>query len=288
MSRAKRDLTVASPDRAETALLAGSQARSGDVAGKSGFGSFVGGVLGLRKKSKPALSASDLATAWQSVSVLLDYPIEATVAAAPVIIAASARLPEPIRTPLVRLATHVAASNLATLQAQYVATFDHTRKCALHLTYYAFGDTRKRGVALVRFKQAYRAAGLEIGDDELPDHLCVVCEAGASGATDIAWKLLTEHRAGIELLRLALTDKGSAWLDGVLALIATLPPLDGDGEAAVAQLLAEGPPGEEVGMDAYALDPRLNPHPAADAELDGSTSPSTGSGWASATVRSYA
>ena len=39
----------------------------------------------------------------------------------------------------------------------------------------------------------------------------------------------------------------------------------GDGTAAVAKLLAEGPPGEEVGMDAYALDPLLNPHPDADA-----------------------
>ena len=42
---------------------------------------------------------------------------------------------------------------------------------------------------------------------------------------------------------------------------------DGDTEAAVQVLLAEGPPGEEVGMDAYSLDPALNPHPAADAEF---------------------
>ncbi len=229
--------------------------------------SFVGGLLGLRRKAKPALAASDLATAWQSVSLLLDYPGPAVVAAVPAIVAASAGLPDGVRTPLVRLATHLAASDLGRLQSEYVATFDHTRRCALHLTYYAFGDTRKRGVALVRFKQAFRAAGLEVTDAELPDHLCVVLECGASGGVDVAWKLLTEHRAGIELLRLALAEKGSPWLDGVLALLATLPPLDGDGEAAVARLLAEGPPGEDVGMDAYALDPQLNPHPAADAEL---------------------
>ena len=36
------------------------------------------------------------------------------------------------------------------------ATFDLRRRCCLHLTYYTHGDTRKRGLALVRFKQAYR------------------------------------------------------------------------------------------------------------------------------------
>ena len=47
-----------------------------------------------------------------------------------------------------------------------------------------------------------------------------------------------------------------------MALCATLPPLDGQGREAVARLVAEGPPGEEVGMDAYALDPGLDDHGA--------------------------
>ncbi len=230
-------------------------------------GSFVGGLLGPWKKTRPTLKPSDLQTAWQSVSLLLDYPTPTLVGVLPALTSAAASLPETVRTPLLRLAAHVAGTDLGALQADYVATFDHTRRCALHLTYYAFGDTRKRGVALVRFKQAFRAAGFEVTDAELPDHVSVVCEFGAIGDVSVAWKLLTEHRAGLELLRLALTDKGSPWLDGVLALIATLPPLAGDQEAAVARLLAEGPPGEDVGMDAYALDPQLNPNPSADADL---------------------
>ncbi len=239
----------------------------GPAEGGSRRGSFVSGLLGLRKRSRPSLSASELKTAWAAVSALLDYPTEGLLAALPAIEAALAGVPEGVRTPLVPLVAFLRGRPLGELQADYVATFDHTRKCALHLTYYAFGDTRKRGVALVRFKQAFRAAGLEVNDEELPDHLCVVCEFGASGDVDVAWRLLTEHRAGIELLRLALTDRKSPWLDGVLGLLATLPPLDGDTEAAVQVLLAEGPPGEEVGMDAYSLDPALNPHPAADAEF---------------------
>ncbi len=36
-------------------------------------------------------------------------------------------------------------------------------------------------MALLAFKRAYRAAGLEVSADELPDHLCVVLEFSATG-----------------------------------------------------------------------------------------------------------
>lgn len=224
---------------------------------------LLGGVRG--RTPAPTLGATDLRTAWQCVSLLLEYPSERLVGLADTIAAAAAGLPDGIRTPVRRLAAHVAASDLAQLQRDYTATFDVTRKCALHLTYYSYGDTRKRGIALVQFKQAYRRGGLLVTDDELPDHLSVVCEFGATGDLDIAWKLLNDHRAGIELLQMALDDRHSPWADAVTALRATLPPLDGTQAEAVARLLAEGPPGEDVGLDAYTLDPRLNPHPDADA-----------------------
>ena len=44
---------------------------------------------------------------------------------------------------------------LPELQADYVETFDTRRRCNLFLTYFAHGDTRKRGMALLRFKQTY-------------------------------------------------------------------------------------------------------------------------------------
>ena len=46
------------------------------------------------------------------------------------------------------------------LAAAYVETFDLRRRAALELTYYAHGDTRERGMALLRIKKLYRAAGL--------------------------------------------------------------------------------------------------------------------------------
>src|SRR5699024_7950613 len=57
-----------------------------------------------------------------------------------------------------------------------VETFDLRRRSCLHLTYYAHGDTRNRGAALLVFSNAYRRAGFVLTEDELPDHLCVVLE----------------------------------------------------------------------------------------------------------------
>ena len=60
------------------------------------------------------------------------------------------------------------------LAARYVETFDLRRRAALELTYYAHGDTRERGMALLRLKKLYRSAGLPLESAELPDHLTVM------------------------------------------------------------------------------------------------------------------
>lgn len=215
----------------------------------------------------PTLPEPELRSAWQVISLVLDYPDDDLLAVLPELRETVGVLPPPVRDPLIRLIDEIAATDVVRLRSDYVATFDTTRRCALHLTYYSYGDTRKRGIALVQFKQAYRRGGLEVTDVELPDHLSVVLEFGASADVAIAWKLLNDHRAGIELLRLALAARNSRWLAAVDALSATLPALRGDQEEAVATLLAQGPPNEDVGLDAYSLDPRLNPHPEADAAL---------------------
>ncbi len=54
---------------------------------------------------------------------------------------------------------------LGELEADYVDTFDNRRRHNLFLTYFAHGDTRKRGMALLRFKQTYLASGFELTDD---------------------------------------------------------------------------------------------------------------------------
>ncbi|MCX3288882.1 nitrate reductase molybdenum cofactor assembly chaperone [Streptomyces nigra] len=189
--------------------------------------------------------------AWQAQSLLLAYPDEQFEQRLALAGRVAATLPEPVARPLLRFTAHAGKAAPADLAAAYVATFDHRKRCCLYLTYYAHGDTRKRGVGLLRLKQTYAAAGWRLGDDELPDHLAVVLEFAATDP-DTGARLLSEHRAGLELLRLALTDDASPWAHVLDSVSATLPALAGDDREAVMRLAAEGPPEEQVGLDPYA------------------------------------
>ncbi|GAB97719.1 nitrate reductase delta subunit [Kineosphaera limosa] len=149
------------------------------------------------------------------------------------------------------LLEHLAATPAEELERAYVETFDLRRRCCLHLSYYGYGDTRKRGMALLDIKQAYQASGVDLEDDELPDHLCVLLEFTATVDPPVGRVLLLDHRPGIELLRISLADRHSPYLAAVEALTGTFPTMVGSDRDAVAALIANGPPDEEVGMEAY-------------------------------------
>jgi nitrate reductase delta subunit len=200
----------------------------------------------------------DHAVVHRIAGLVLDYPTAEGLAMVPAMRQALAGLgPESahLRVPLEGVLDHLESRTLPELEAEYVTTFDLARRRSLYLTYYAYGDTRKRGVALVEFKQAFARAGFELTADELPDHLAVVLELGGTAdaaSQEAALRLLLAHRAGLELLRLALLDAGSPYAGAVVAVCATLPPLAGSDRDAVARLAAEGPPGEEVGLEPFA------------------------------------
>jgi len=192
------------------------------------------------------------ATAWQVQSLLISYPDQQLVERIPLLRTANATLPVSLAAPLTTFLDHTAATPLIELAAEYVATFDHRKRFSPYLTYFAYGDTRKRGMALLRFKHAYRTAGLVLDDSELPDHLAVVLEFGATGDLAMGRRLLVEHRAGLELMRRGLHETGSPWAAVLDSVSATLPSLGRREHDAVARLAAEGPPEEEVGLDPYA------------------------------------
>lgn len=206
------------------------------------------------RRSTPASGLTDqqLRLAWQSSSLLLGYPDEELLTRAGLLAEVAARLPAPVCDPLMVFLRHLQVTPLPELAADFVATFDHQRRCCLYLTYFQHGDTRNRGLALLRLKTAYREAGMILSDDELPDHLGVVLEFGATADVGGARVLLLEHRAGLELLRLALVDARSPWAHVLAAVSATLPPLAGDDREAVMKLAAQGPPAEEVGLAPFA------------------------------------
>ncbi len=197
--------------------------------------------------------------AWQAQSLLLGYPGDGLPAQLDLLRWAASAAGARAGQPLHRFLDHLAATPLPDLAASYVATFDHRKRCCLFLTYYAYGDTRKRGLALLRLKQTY-AAGLQLADDELPDHLAVMLEFAATAGPQAGQALLQEHRAGLELLRLALHDAASPWASVLDSVSGTLPPLPGDQRKAAARLAAQGPPGEQVGLAPFAP-PHYLPQP---------------------------
>ena len=197
-------------------------------------------------------------SAWQAQSLLLSYPDDELLDRIPLLKEVAARLPDPVGSPLARFLTHASSTTLIRLATDYAATFDHHKKFSLYLTYFTHGDTRKRGLALLRIKRAYRTAGLDLGAGELPDHLAVMLEFTATVESDAGQRLLIEHRAGLELLRLGLREADSPWADVLDSVSATLPALAGRDEDVIARLAAAGPPDESVGLEPYSLtgDPR--------------------------------
>jgi nitrate reductase delta subunit len=217
----------------------------------------------MSRHPAPRLPADQLSAAWQSASLLLGYPDERLLAELPLIRRAAASLPAPVAEPLLRVVDRLARTPLPELQADYVETFDNRRRCNLYLTYFTHGDTRKRGLALLRFKQTYLRSGFVLDaspaeGEELPDHLCVVLEYAATVDQRLGWKLLLDHRASLELLRLSLRDAASSWAGAVESVCATLPRVKADEEDLVRKLVEEGPPAEEVGLTPYG-EPAFDP-----------------------------
>jgi nitrate reductase molybdenum cofactor assembly chaperone NarJ/NarW len=194
---------------------------------------------------------------WRIAALLLDYPGTQTLAMTGQLSAAAMELPERLRAPIFEFLHDFGKADAMELAAQYVETFDMRRRASLHLTYYAYGDTRKRGMALLRFKHAYRQAGMELGDSELPDYLPLVLEFAATIDQRQGSRLLAEHVPVLELLRLSLQDSGSAYANILIAVLATLPPISTADRRRIAELAAQGPPEEEVGLEPFAMDPLM-------------------------------
>lgn len=188
---------------------------------------------------------------WALLSFLLRYPDAGVVAARDEIAGeVSALSAGPVRDGLERFLAGWTGDPTA-LAARYVETFDLRRRANLYLTYYAHGDTRERGMALLRLKKLYRAAGLPMESTELPDHLTVMLAFAALAPPGHGDALLAEHRAAIELLRLSLHDLDSPYAHVLDALAACLPALSVTDRGEVARLAREGPPEEAVGLEPY-------------------------------------
>lgn len=188
---------------------------------------------------------------YKLASVLLQYPTRPLFDELQHLDELAARTsPRQCREAFGRFLGWLRANTPAEVAQHYVATFDLRRRCALYLTYYRHGDTRKRGVAMLEFKAAYRVAGFEPSEDELPDYLPLVLEFAALSPR--GQTVLRRHRADLELLRRALDEAGTPYADLVAAVCARLGKPGRRDLVLVRQAWESGPPTEEVGLEPFA------------------------------------
>jgi nitrate reductase delta subunit len=194
------------------------------------------------------LSRSERAATHMAASILLDYPNQQHRARFAAVARVVESLPEPIHDAFGRFLAAADAMSQRDLEAHFTSIFDQKRKCSPYLTYYTTGDTRKRGMALVRFVHAYRAAGWEVEPGELPDYLPMVLEFSARSDSPIAADLIAVHREGIQVLRAALETFATPYAHVVDAVCLSLPALDDETRERYLTLINEGPPAELVGL----------------------------------------
>jgi nitrate reductase delta subunit len=190
---------------------------------------------------------------YKLLSVLLRYPDTALLDARDEVAAAIAELPDSkVKSSLAAFDDYLAGAGTVEVAESYVETFDLRRRTSLYLTYYLHGDTRKRGMALLRLRRLYRAAGLEAETAELPDYLPLMLEFAALAPDGFGESLLVEHRPALELLRAGLHDAASPYAHLLDALSAGLPRLTPRERERVRKLAADGPPSEQVGLEPFA------------------------------------
>ena len=184
-------------------------------------------------------------------SVLLQYPTAALFAGLTELDrAAASTAPKATRRSFADFLAWLRVTEPRAVAEHYVATFDLRRRCALYLTYYRYGDTRKRGMSMLAFKNAYRTAGYVPTDEELPDYLPMVLDFAALSSNGTA--LLHAHRADLELLRRALHDAETPYASVLDAVCAQLPGLGRRQLALVRRAWDDGPPHEDVGIEGTA------------------------------------
>ena len=190
------------------------------------------------------------ATGYKLASVLLQYPTRAVFDGLDDLDAAAKAAPRAARGHLAAFLAWLRATPPHEVAQHYVEMFDLRRRSSLYLTYYRHGDTRRRGMALLAFKTAYRAAGLEPAEAELPDYLPVVLDFAA--VAPAGEDLLRRHRADLELLRRALHEAGTPYARVVDAVCAQLPRLGRRDLLRVRAAGQQGPPAEDVGLEPFA------------------------------------
>ena len=206
---------------------------------------------------------AERATVYKLCSLALQYPDAELLAGREQLAGAVARLAdEPPAVSLRQFFAWFTTTSPLELTQRYVQSFDLGKRSALYLTFYPLGDRRERGLALLRLKKLYRAAGLPLEGSELPDYLPVMLEFAATAAPGQGELVLAEHRPALELIRLSLREQQSPYAHVLDAVCAQLGGLSAGERLSLDRLIAQGPPEELVGLEPFAP-PEVMPTPGA-------------------------
>jgi nitrate reductase molybdenum cofactor assembly chaperone NarJ/NarW len=130
-----------------------------------------------------------------------------------------AAVPAARRAELRALATELTRTDPMAVEAHYVETFDRGRATSLHLFEHVHGDSRDRGPAMIDLVQTYEKAGLFLGPDELPDHLCVVLEFASTQPPAVAREFLGEMAHILNAIFSGLLKRESSYAAVIAAVL---------------------------------------------------------------------
>ncbi|MFN0044611.1 MAG: nitrate reductase molybdenum cofactor assembly chaperone [Alphaproteobacteria bacterium] len=174
---------------------------------------------------------------FAALSRLLSYPEPELLTSLPALLATLAEeraLPAAMHMDLTRLANELSGGDLLDAQERYVLSFDRTRSLSLHLYEHLHGESRDRGMAMVRLVEHYRRHGLEISARELPDHLPLVLEFLSVIPSEEARAILGDAADLIERLHAGLTRRANPYaaITAAILHLAGRVPAAAEGEAA--------------------------------------------------------
>ncbi|MBP9232996.1 MAG: nitrate reductase molybdenum cofactor assembly chaperone, partial [Phenylobacterium sp.] len=148
-----------------------------------------------------------------------------------------------------KLVAEITGDDIYDLQERYTELFDRTRSLSLNLYEHVHGESRDRGEAMVALLGLYRAQGLDLAANELPDFLPVFLEFLSTLPEPQAASLLGEASHVLEAMGERLKTRGSAYR-AVFGALGRLADTRAD-PGVLAALLSEP---EENPNDLEALD----------------------------------
>jgi nitrate reductase delta subunit len=182
----------------------------------------------------------------RALSALLTYPRPELLAALAEIgeeLERSPLLPDDDKARLRELVAELARDEPLALEERYVELFDRGRAASLHLFEHLHGESRERGAAMVELVRIYRAAGLELAPNELPDYLPALLEYLSCRTLEEARAMLQDCGHIVRRIGEALVQRGSRYAAVPSAILAVA------GEDGLDWSKAAAPPPEEPPLD---------------------------------------